>query len=174
MFQAVKHMISGAVEVAPPKDVKAFNLAANVDAEAGGIYYFDGGELKRCVSQGSGTSNRHGEIPAVVIIEDEDGRAGGITARGYYITPGMVFKAKPAKADSTAVGDPRERDNNFKEGVMNARFSDNGKYVDWETDPAGFCPMTVLGVVEGDNDDDSYVYVTFHKTLFCGSWTTPT
>jgi len=83
MFRLVEDYIRGAVAVAPPKDNYPFPLTDAVAGIAGTFYYFYEGKLKICANTNP---------PQVVIVEDVPAGT-GVTARGYWVTPGMVYKA---------------------------------------------------------------------------------
>lgn len=153
MFKQVQGYIAGQVAVAPPKDVKVFKLADAEAGVAGRVYYYNAGRITKCTAA-TGT-------PAVILIESVDADAGGATARGYYITPGMVFKVRPSTANEGSVGDSDDKHANFLEGIAVARFSANGDYVDWATDPAsGVISVLKLAL---DDSGDSWLWVAFNK-----------
>lgn len=82
MFQLVSNYISGAVGVAPPKDNFPFLMTDAEAAVAGSPYKFAAGRLTICAA---------GDAPHVIVVENA---AAGVNVpvRGYWVTPGMVFK----------------------------------------------------------------------------------
>lgn len=139
MFQLVSNYISGAVGVAPPKDNFPFLMANNEAAVAGCPYQFAAGRLTICGDD---------DVPHVMVVENA---AAGVdvAVRGYWITPGMVFKVP-----YVGVAAPT-----FLPGLATA-----------ETDGGG--NLDAAAVVDGCwsilrlNTADAIAYVTANASLF--------
>lgn len=156
-FHAVRNFSGGAVDVAPPKDVRQFRLANNEAGVAGRAYYYlVDGRITRC----TGITG----VPAVILAESVPSSATGALARGSYVTPSTVYRVQPSAADGvTRIGVNTSRNANFNEGCLVGRFDVNGDFVDWETAPAGglIAVVDMLSLATG-----SWLWVAFRNTLF--------
>ena len=133
MFQAVTNIISGMPPVAPPKDVEPFTMANAEAAYAGRVYKFSGGVL----TLASGTDKN----AAVILVESADAATPGAKVRGFWITPGTVFKTKITNKNGTAL---TTLHSSFKVGAT-VNINDTGDGVDGESNSAAVNgPLTVL------------------------------
>jgi len=146
-FQHVRSLIAGAVEVAPPKDVTEYTLAAGVTATPGQAFYFDDGELKLAAA---------GRMTTAVIALNEAAAAGKV--RGGWITPGQIYRCPITDKDGGAVRATADIHADLKVGT-GVTINDTGDGVDGETAIANQInkPLTLIQV----DRTNSVAYVVF-------------
>jgi hypothetical protein len=132
MFEQVGSLIGGAVAIAPPKDNYPFQMKANEAGVAGQACKFDAGKLTK-----TGNADKNA---AVICMEAETATSAGPLVRGYWITPGMVFKA-PCTNKAGAAGTKHATT------LLGATVTVNdlGTGVDWATDNSAVAgPLTIV------------------------------
>jgi len=134
-FQHVRSLIAGSVEIAAPKDVVEFTLAAGVTGVIGRVYYFDDGELKLAVT---------GQMKTAVVCLSTAAAAGKV--RGGWITPGQVYRCPITQKDGTAAA-TTDVHASVKVG-QGVTINDTGDGIDGATEIANDNdkPLTILHV----------------------------
>ena len=139
MFELVRNLYGGA-EIAPPLDNAPFTAGETLTA--GQVCYFHtDGKLKKAADTE--------RAAAVVLIS---GGANNETVRGYYILPGMVFKAPGDGTWSAAC----------KVGFSNVELADDGKKVNREDPTGDDGPLSILKI-QGNGE---YLWVCFNRGFF--------
>lgn len=138
-FYLFEDYIRGAVAVAPPKDNYPFQMTDGEAAVAGTVYKYSAGKLTACGAT---------DAPHVVVIENAPATTPGAKVRGYYVTPGMVFRA------------PLVGTNILTVGIRGAKATSAGDGIDATVATGG--KWSVLRISESDG----VVYVTPTESLF--------
>ncbi len=163
-FEKVRSMISGAVDVAPPKDVQSFTEKDDSDIPQGAVAAFEAGtseDIELC----TGTSHKAALIALEDIDQDDEGRCS-------WIMPGQVYKAPLTNAAGTAlVGASPDKAATINIGSR-ARINTLGTGVDGQNIHADANPLTIVGMYWDATSDDTrakaYVYVVFNRGLLFG------
>ncbi len=147
-FKIEYNLAGGNIEVAAPKDLQLFQMTASEAGVMGSVYKFGSGLLTLA-------DDGNEKAAAVVAMENVGAADPGNYIRGYWILPGMVFKAPITDKDGSAL-------TALQAGVVQGAtvtINDTGDGVDGETDNAAVNgPLTVIKV----DEDNELIWVAFN------------
>jgi hypothetical protein len=154
-FKAVKSLIGGAVEVAPPGNLETFQMTDGEAAYKGRVY-----EIVKTTGKLTLTDDNSTGFAAVIVMEDADAATPGAYVRASWIMPGVVYKCPITDKDGTAL---TTLDDAVFMGAT-VTINDTGTGIDGETDNVAVNgPLTVLKI----DETNELAWVVFNTCLIC-------
>ena len=133
MFNVVRSLIAGSVEIAPPKDNYKFEVDTATVEQGAAVKFTNDGKIEPAGQEDT-------EVAAIAMekgeVEDE--------IRIFFVVPGLVFRCPMTKEDSS---DAEESDihNDLHRGRIDVQMNDDKTGLDCETDPGTKTgPLTLL------------------------------